>query len=172
MKFLEIFPSFKLNHNSNFISLNVNTVTRVCISPFIKFFDCAVEWFDIPKQATSDSMKISNLIKSFPGEFSSTPKTELFCMLCQEEVKFNKRHCRKWPKIRKAYEASHKGMRHWPPFTFREFLSEHYSKLDLYWGKWTENLLQWKESRNLWRRGQSEQYQVLSCIHGWHSKRA
>lgn len=46
----------------------------------------------MPKQAASDSVKISNLIKSFPGEFSSTPKTELFCLLCQEVVKFNKRH--------------------------------------------------------------------------------
>ena len=46
----------------------------------------------MPKQVVSDAVKISNLIKSFPGEFSPTPEMELFCLLCQEVVKFNKRH--------------------------------------------------------------------------------
>lgn len=44
----------------------------------------------MPKTAISDSNKVTSFVRQYPDEFAATPKTELYCKLCETIVKHEK----------------------------------------------------------------------------------
>lgn len=70
---------------------NTNDFALQCFDRSLSLFYLFIFWtVKMPKIKVSDSKKIKTIMDTFPGEFQSTPKNELYCKLCNVIVQHSK----------------------------------------------------------------------------------